>query len=152
MYNDTVTIFNGYESSLGLVWYPTVIKGVNVIMDKSAIVSNYGAESQDNAVVNIRYTLEDGQIMIGKKKWLPPKKWADQTNDLLPQTITFASGKDADFFLVGDYGSEEPIKDDDTQYGRNGFYDYMNRNYDYVFTITGEAHFRVIPKFEIRGA
>jgi hypothetical protein len=43
-----------------------------------------------------------------------------------------------------------PIKDDD--YGREGFYNYMNDRYDYVFAITKVAEYSVIPHFEIMGA
>lgn len=153
MYNDTVTIFNGYDSSLGFMWYPTVIEGVNVVMDKAAIVSKYGAESKDNVIIGIKYNLVDGQIMIGDKKWLPPKEWENQTNDMLPKTITFASGEQpSDFIYVGKWEGETPIDDADLQYGRGGFLNYMSKNYDYVFSITGEAHYSVIPHFEVRGA
>ena len=150
MYNDTVTIFNRYDSSSGTMWYPTVIKGVNVNMDKASIVAKYGAESKDNVVVNVRYKLSDGQEMIEKKKWLPPKEWAAQQEDSLAGSLTFTSGQD--FLYVGDWGSEIPVPDGDSQYGRNGFYNYMNKKYDFVFSITGASSFSVIPHFEIRGA
>lgn len=149
MYSDTITLFNRYESRLGDMWYPTVIKGVNLNIDKAAIIAKYGAESKDNAVLNIRYKVDDGKVVIADKTYLPPKKWDRQTNDKLAESLTFTSGKDFDFFMPGEYESTEPIADDDYI---DGFYNYMNDNYDYVFAITAVAQYSVIPHFEIMGA
>ena len=45
MYSDVITVFNSYEDSFkNVTWYPSVIKGVNLLIDKSAIVAKYGAE------------------------------------------------------------------------------------------------------------
>lgn len=94
-------------------------------------------------------------IMIGNKQWLPPKIWDAQTNDQLSSTLTFTDrptkdGDMSDFFWFGDWGNEEPIADDDMQWGRSGFYNYMNSRYDYVFTITSVGGpYSVIPHFEI---
>lgn len=149
MYSDTITLFNRYESRLGDMWYPTVIKGVNLNIDKAAIIAKYGAESKDNAVLNIRYKVADGKVVIADKVYLPPKEWDRQTNDKLAESLTFTSGKDFDFFMLGEYESTEPIADDDYI---DGFYNYMNDNYDYVFAITSVAQYSVIPHFEIMGA
>lgn len=149
MYSDTITLFNRYESRLGDMWYPTVIKGVNLNIDKAAIIAKYGAESKDNAALNIRYKVDDGKVVIADKTYLPPKKWDRQTNDKLAESLTFTSGKDFDFFMPGEYESTEPIADDDYI---DGFYNYMNDNYDYVFAITAVAQYSVIPHFEIMGA
>lgn len=150
MYLDTVTLFNFYSSSLGDMWYPTIIHNANLMIDKASIVAKYGAESKDNAILNIHYQTVDGQIMVADKPYFPPKEWERQTNDKLPETITFSDGDDSDFFMLGDYGSTEPILDDDY---RDGFYEYMEKNYDYVFTITAVAKFSssTIPHFEIMG-
>ena len=73
MFADIITVFNSYEDSLkNLTWYPTVIHGVNLLIDKAAIVAKYGAESKDNAVLNIHYQTVDGQIMVDGKPYLPP--------------------------------------------------------------------------------
>lgn len=149
MYSDTITLFNRYESRLGDMWYPTVIKGVNLNIDKAAIIAKYGAESKDNAVLNIRYKVADGKVVIADKVYLPPKEWDRQTNDKLAESLTFTSGKDFDFFILGEYESTEPIADDDYI---DGFYNYVNDNYDYVFAITAVAQYSVIPHFEIMGA
>lgn len=150
MFTDTITVFNSYVDSLkNVTWYPTVIHGVNLIIDKAAIVAKYGAESKDNAVLNIHYQTVDGQIMVDGKPYLPPKEWERQTNDKLPETITFASGVDFDFFMLGEYPTTNPIADDDYV---DGFYNHVNDEYDYVFAITSVAKYTAIPHFEIMGA
>lgn len=149
MYTDTVTVFNRYKSRLGDMWYPTVISGVNVNIDKAAIIAKYGTESKDNAVLNVPYHYLGGAKMIGEKPYLPPKEWDKQTNDLLPESITFASGADFDFFVLGEYPITSPISDDDFL---DGFYNQVNTECDYVFAITSVAQYSVIPHFEIMGA
>ena len=150
MYSDTVTVFNRYVDSFkNTTWYPSVIKGVNLNIDKAAIVAKYGAESKDNAVLNIHYQEVDGHIFLDGKPYLPPKEWDRQTNDKLAESITFTSGKDFDFFMLGEYPTKEPIADDDYV---DGFYNYVNDEYDYVFAITSVAKYTEIPHFEIMGA
>lgn len=147
MYSDTVTIFNRYESRLGDMWYPTVLRGVNFMSDRSAIVQKYGEQSKDNAVVNVRYDNVNGKVFVVGKEYFPPKEWDRQTNDMLAETITFTPGEKFDFFYLGEY-SEEPISDDDYM---EGFYDYMNSTFDGVFAITSVAKLDLIPHFEITG-
>lgn len=148
MYSDSVTVFTRYEDSFGdITWYPTVIHGVNLMIDKAAIVAKYGAESKDNAMLNIRYQMVDGQVMVADKPYFPPKEWERQTNDKLPLSITFSFGTEYDFFMLGDYGSTEPIKDEDFK----GFFSYIKKEYDYVFAITSVAKYTAIPHFEIMG-
>ena len=147
MYSDTVTIFNRYESRLGDMWYPTVLRGVNFMSDRSAIVQKYGEQSKDNAVVNVRYDNVNGKVFVAGKEYFQPKEWDRQTNDMLTKTITFTPGEKFDFFYLGEY-SEEPISDDDYM---EGFYDYMNSTFDGVFAITSVAKLDLIPHFEITG-
>ena len=149
MYSEKITLFNHYKSRLGDMWYPTVIDGVNLLIDKAAIVAKYGAESKDNAILNIHYQIVDGHILIDGKPYLPPKEWESQTNDKLAESITFASGKDFDFFMLGEYTTTKPIADDDYV---DGFYNHVNDEYDYVFAITSVAKYTTIPHFEIMGA
>ena len=149
MFADTVTVFNRYVSRLGDMWYPTVIHGVNLLIDKAAIMAKYGAESKDNAILNVRYHILDNTKMVGNKPYFPPKEWERQTNDKLPETITFTSGVDFDFFMLGEYPTIEPISDDDYI---DGFYNYVNDEYDFVFAITSVAQYSAIPHFEIMGA
>lgn len=148
MYNDTVTVFNRYVDSLkNTIWHPHVLSGVNLIVDKSVINAKYGEVSKDNAVLNVKYHVVDSAVMVGNKPYLPPKEWENQTNDKLSESITFSSeGSEFDFFMLGDYGSEETILD---EYG--DFYSDMQKKYDYVFAITSVAKYSVIPHFEITG-
>lgn len=151
MFTDTITVFNYYKDSLkNVTWYPTVIHGVNLLIDKAAIVAKYGAESKDNAVLNIHYQTVDGQIMVEDKPYFPPKEWERQTNDKLPETITFASGTGFDFFILGEYPTTEPILDDYDNY-KHGFFEEMKKEYDFVFAITSVGMYSVIPHFEITG-
>ena len=147
MYKDIVTIFNRYVDSFeNTIWYPHVLSDVNLTVDKAAIVAKYGEVSKDNAVLNVRCHFANGGIMVGNKPYLSPKEWERQTNDQLPNSITFTAGNDFDFFMLGDYGSEEPIVDED---GR--FFSNMQDEYDYVYAITSSAQYSVIPHFEITG-
>lgn len=150
MFTDTITVFNYYKDSLkNVTWYPTVIRGVNLLIDKAAIVAKYGAESKDNAVLNIHYQTVDGQIMVGEKPYFSPLEWQRQTNDKLPNSITFNEGNDFDFFMSGEYHTIEPIVDEDY---RNGFFEYMKKNYDYVFAITSvSSPYKTIQSFQIMG-
>ena len=149
MYSDVITVFNSYEDSFkNVTWYPSVIRGVNLLIDKSAIVAKYGAESKDNAILNIHFDTVNEQIMVDGKNYLPPKEWERQTNNKLADSITFASGTDFDFFMLGEYPMQGTINDDDY---RNGFFEEVKKEYDYVFAITSVAKYTVIPHFEITG-
>lgn len=149
MYKDTVTLFNRYESRLGDTWYPTVLHDVNLNIDKASIIAKYGENSQDNAILNVRYTEQNGVKYIGNKQYLSPIEWDKQTNDQLSKTLTFTSGQDLDFFYLGDWGNENPISDVD--YGTDGFLGYMLKNYDNVFAVTSVGVFSLIPHFEVVG-
>ena len=148
MYDKTITLFNRYSSRLGDTWYPTVIHNVQLIADKSAIIAQYGAESSDKALLHIRYETVDGMPVIAGKPYKTPKEWDRQTNDLLSQTLTFTDGQYFDFFMLGEYESEQPISDDAYT---DGFYNYINSNYDNVFAITSVGLYSLIPHFEITG-
>lgn len=150
MYTDVITLFNRKPGDRGQgdTWYPTVIKGVNLNIDRAAILAKYGAENQDNAVLHIRFKKKDGEIVIvcdseTEKQWMPPKKW-DGTED----SITFTSGNNFDFFWSGEWRGGIVT---DSQYLDEGFYGYMNRTEDYVFAVTAVALYSVIPHFEIMG-
>ena len=166
LHRDTVTLFSLYEKSrLDPMWYATVLHNVRIEMDKSAIIAKYGADTADNAVLHIPYTLRDlaeGEpqakqipwlkgkaLVIEDKIWLPANEWDDQVNDDLPNTITFEAGDKFDFFWFGEWTGEQIISDSD--YGVDeGFYGYMNRTQDYVFAITAVGGpYTLIPHFEI---
>ena len=149
MYNDTITLFNRHKSYSGDMWYSTVLSGVNLIIDKAAIIAKYGAEAKDNAVLNIKYQVVDGSRIIGGKIWLPPKEWGRQSEDMLCKTLTFADGQAFSFFYAGEWPDTEPISDNDYT---EGFYNYIKSRYDYAFAITSVSMYEVIPHFETMGA
>ena len=147
MYKDTVTIFNRYVDSMGnTMWFPHILTNVNFNADRSVIVSKYGEESKDNAVLNVKYHIRESAKMVGIKPYLSPREWEKQVNDELPNSITFAQGNDFDFFMLGDYGSEEAIED-----VKGTFFRDIQREYDNVYAITSVAEYTVIPHFEIVG-
>ena len=139
MYNDTVTIFNRKHSRKGDSWYPTVLEGVNLNMDRATIQKQYGEGAQDLALLNIR--------LPAKKPWKPPKEWSALDD---PSTaITFASGERFDFFWLGEWPDEKPINDDDYE---EGFYNLMNDEHDFVFAVSSvNGPFSVIPHLEVTG-
>lgn len=147
MYSDTVTVFNRYRSRLGDMWYPTVLFNVNLNIDRASIVSRYGENAKDNAVLNVKYKNIGKFKVIEGKPYILPKEWSEQVNDALGSTVTFADGEYFDFFIEGMY-PEQPIADDDYE---NGFFDYISEKYDHVFAITSVSEFSVIPHLEITG-
>lgn len=168
MYTDTVTLFNRYQSRLGDTWYPSILRNVQLNMDKAAITAKYGPESSDSAVLNVHFSvkdLEEGEpqceqvswlqgkkAVISNKIWLPPTQWDSQPNDSFAKTLTFTDGTDFDFFMLGEWqGGEDPIADDDYM---EGLYNELNKRYTYVFAITsiaGPYPPNTIAHFEIMG-
>lgn len=152
MYTDTVTIFNrsGTENQ-GFIWYPTTISNTDLNIDKGANIQKMGTDKADTAKLHIRYRESKGNILIEEKVYLPPKRWADQTDEQKSTTLTMKEG--VDFFMPGAY-PPDPIRDDDfiTGTSLNGFYDQLNRKQDYVFRVTNVGGpYKLIPHFEIGG-
>ena len=152
MYNRTVTVFNRYENEVleKHIWYPHILRNVDLIVDKAARQVKTGLENADKASLHIKYQDIDAVHVIdaGEGKvlaYLPPDEWDRQTNDAYASSITFTEGED--FFLVGEY-PEEPI-DDDTY--RNGLYDFLNKTHE-VYKIKSVGTYYMIPHFEIGGA
>ena len=145
MYADIITLFNRYDTGVDDIWLPTVIKGVDLNIDKAAIIATYGENSSDNARLHVRYGGNDN-IIVGSKHYLPPKQWKAQSAEQAANSLTFASGQNFDFFIVGEWGSTVPIEDADYL---DGFYNFCNNLYDYCFAITSVAKYSVIPHFEI---
>lgn len=154
MYNDTITLFNRVPNRVhGDRWYPTVIHGVDVNMDRAAIIKAMKQDTGDSVKLHVKYTKDADGMLIGGKRYALPKEYSKVAE---PQNyITFKSGKNFDFFYVGEWANENPIDDEDyagsnTPY--DGFYDYMNSEYDNVFAITTvSGAYSVIPHFEILG-
>lgn len=150
MYKDTVTLFNRRKGARGQgdTWYPSVLCNVNLLTDKATILSKYGADAADNAVLNVRYQIDGEKKMIGDKQWLPQKAW--QQSDNPAASLTFADGEAFDFFWLGEW--DGGIVSDADYSADAGFYDHMNRTHDYVFAVAKVAGpYSVIPHFEIVG-
>ena len=144
IYKQTITLFNRKTVDGVTTWYPFLIEKVHLIMDKSIIISTYGEQSQDNAKLHIRYLPTQKGAAVGEKTYLLPKEW--EKNGDPEKNFTLGHGDNFDFIMEGDYGSSEPISDDDYP---KGFYNYMNKNYDNVFAISTVSKFNLIPHFEI---
>lgn len=149
MYDDVVTLFNRYENTAGdVLWYPSVIKNVNLLIDKGSVVARYGEDSRDEAILNVRYRFAGVDKMVGNKKWVAPKQWKGQAGKPEFDTLTFNAGESFDFFMLGEWDNTTPIPD--YEY-KNGFYNHMKKQKDYVFAITSVSCFKLIPHFEITG-
>lgn len=148
MYDSTVTIFNrsGSEKK-GFVWFPTLIMGVNLIIDKGAGMAKTGLADANKANLHIRYRTVDKQIIVEGKQFLLPKEWQRQADGDKAVTLTFSEGED--FFLEGEYPIE-PVSEDDILY-TNGFFAYLKQSRDNVFKINTVGKYGLIPHFEIGG-
>ena len=144
MYSDTVTLFNRVQSVGGDVFRATELEGVDFNADKGAIMSRYGAETDDNAILHVRYENADGEALIGGKTYLEPKEFQRSPGG----AITFTGGQSFDFFILGEWDGDDEIADDDYT---AGFYDYCNKYYDHCYAITSAAKYSVIPHFEVTG-
>ena len=77
-------------------------------------------------------------------------KYGAESQDSVALNIRYTSEnslKEFDFFYAGEWPDESPVSD--SEYGIDGFYDYMNAKCDYVYAITSVAQYSVIPHFEI---
>ena len=152
IYKQTVTLFNRVQNMHGedIIWYPTVLENVHLVVDKSHSWNMQGGMESDNIRLHVRYKLSDGAVWIGDKRWYEPKAYRALDNPF--EAITFAYG-DAelfDFFVEGRIDEfTGPIPD--SSYERKGFYNYMNAKYDNVFAITSVSKYNLIPHFEIMG-
>ena len=135
MFGDVITVFN----RKGALWYPTILEGVNLNIDRSMVVKEYGEQSTDTCVLNVHLPAE--------KPYLPPKEW--QALEDPSTAFTFTPGQKYDFFYAGRWDWLIPVADSD--YGMMSFYDYMNKNEDFVYAVTGCAYFSVIPHLEVTG-
>ena len=159
LYKQTITLFNRVKGQYGeeVLWYPTVIDNVHLIVDKSHSWNSYGGNAVDNARLHIRYTPSGDDVLIlcrdsgGKtqrKKWYEPKAWRHLEKQ--EDGITFAYGDSEvfDFFVEGAFDDFSiPISDD--AFERKGFYNWMNSHHDNVFAVTSVSKYNLIPHFVI---
>jgi hypothetical protein len=150
MYQDTVTLFNRLEGRAGDTWYATVLRGVHLNTDRAAIMAKYGAETQDAAILNVRYTADKRHKNVCGKRWLPPKKWEELEDH--SAALTFTAGTRFDFFMVGEWDGASIITPEDVPVTYTGLYDYLNATRDFVFSISSVGGpYSVIQHFEITG-
>lgn len=146
MYSDNITIFNRKSGGRGQpdTWYPTVIEGVNLNVDRAAIISKYGTESQDSVYMGIHYEKDGGTITIAGKTLEEPKSWGGTTE-------TIKLDPDGDFFWKGKWDGGI-VQDDETEFSPyGGFYGFMNATRDNVFAITKTATHSIIKVVEVWG-
>lgn len=142
MYQDTITLFNRH----GSMWYATVIGNVDLNVDKASIIAKYGESNKDNAKLHIKYFCDGENMIVGGKHYLTPKVYASQDTEQAENTITFRSGNDFDFFIMGAWDGDSVIFDNDFT---DGFYNHLNKKYDGVYAISSVGCYSVIPHFEI---
>lgn len=143
MYSETITLFNRYHSRQGDIWFPHVLRKVNLIVDKASIMAKYGAETTDKASLHVKYGILNGSIVVGVLPYLSSKEWYKLTNDELKDYITFNSDSNYfDFFILGEYENTEPITD------KNFFADMEDETECYAITSVSSPY-KVIPHFEI---
>ena len=146
MYTDTVTVFNKRKTEDGDMWYPCVLSGVDLSIDKAANQAKTGLENADTANLHVTYQRTDEKMVMGERQYYPPKEWAALADTA--GTITFVEG--ISFFIRGEY-PENPIAEDSDEY-RNGFEDFMNKTVDDCYKITSVGGpYKLIPHFEIGG-
>lgn len=151
MYKDTITLFNRYPNrASGTKWQPVVLHEVDVNMDRAALIRAMGTDTADSVRLHVKYHKDRrGKVIIGDKEYLLPKEYIRQPLESLEDYITFKSGKEFDFFYYGEWDNTTLINDDDYT---DGFYNYMNSEYDNVFTISSASGtYNLIPHFEILG-
>lgn len=144
MYEDTVTLFcrKVGDRETGDTWHPTILRKVNLMIDRASIVARYGPEASDSAVLNVRYKPDGQEKRVGDRLWRSPAAWKN------PETeITFQTGNNFGFFWLGEWDGGA-VSDRDY---KGGFYQHMNQTHDFVFAISGVSYLSLIPHFEVRG-
>ncbi len=146
IYNDTITIFNRKKGQEGDVWYPTVIEGVQLSVERVQAAAGYGWKQTGETVALIPYVPLDGALTVKGKIYLPPKVW--QKADEPELYVTFAQGEDFDFFVPGAWPEDEPVTDGTWP---EGFYEHLCRERDGVWAVGSVHRYGALPHFEIVG-
>jgi len=152
LYRQTVTLFNRVKDTASddALWYPTVLKNVHLVVDKSFAWDMNGGHVQDNVRLHVRYVMDGGEIMVAGKPWYEPKAYRKLVRPEDCLTFAYGDADTFDFFMEGIF-NEYPAPISDFQYSKKGFYNYMNANYDNVFAIASVSKYNIIPHFEIMG-
>lgn len=147
--NASCTIFNRYDLSDGtIMYYATIIQNCHFIVDKAAAQAKTGLEDADELFVSFDYqTDSSGTVLVDGKPYLGAKSWSRLVNDDLPNYVTMREGND--IVMRGEWDGEQTISSSD--YGRNGFYDWLRNSRDDVYLISSVGKYDLIPHFEIGG-
>lgn len=141
MFQDVATVFNRREG----LWYPTVLRGVQVQVSEGAEPAALGGERNSAVTVLVPYVPGEPDSVAGKA-YLPPKKWRQ---GLEPEKcVTFTAGERFDVLLLGPWEGTEPIRDDTWP---EGFFARLRRERDGVYAVAAVRRFRALPHFEIEG-
>lgn len=140
MFSDTVTLFCRKEQGGVTTWYPRLITHADFNSAHSTLMSTSGDIPSDAVKLHVR--LDGG--MIGGWEYTAPKNWnaADDVADI----ISVKSGNEFDFFMLGEWGGDSVVNDDDYTLG---FYNHMNKEYDGVYAVKSVAVYSVIPHIEV---
>ena len=146
MYRDTITIFNRRTAGGETMWYPTVIEGVQLSVERALAAAGYGWKQAGRAVALAPYTPTEDVMTVGGKIYLPPKMWQRAEEPEL--YVTFTAGEDFDIFLPGPWTQTAPFGDG---MWPGGFYEHLCRTRDGVFAVESVHRYRALPHFEIVG-
>ncbi len=146
MYDATITLFNRLERDGELLWYPTVMRDVQLVESEAAVAAKYGYQRGDKALVFIHYLGPPAAPVVAGKVFLRPKEWRRAEDPA--GAFTFQCGTDYDFFMAGTWEGSGPVRDADYP---GGFYGCMQDRYDQVWAVTGAEKYGVIPHFEVTG-
>lgn len=139
-YNDTVTLFNHfYDPDADFeIYYPTLLKHVNLVETKGANVTKSGMDSADAVKIFIDF------VNLNKmgKTYMEPKAWDALSNDEKLHCITFHPAED--FFIKGDQTELELPE--------ANVYEWAHDNMDAVYKITTVDKYEdIMPHFEVGG-
>ena len=151
IYNQTVTLFNRIKTDTDegeeTLWYPTVLKNVHLIDSHASTWNNQGGASGDNAELRVMYSVSGGKILIAGKPYYTPKEYRRLAEPQNAITFAYGHNDDSDFFMEGVFEFDGAISD--TAYDRHGFYNYMNKMYDNIYSISGVTKYNLIPHFSV---
>ncbi len=144
MYDGCVTLYNRH----GGAWYPTPLTSVNLALTSAAGAGSAARGDVIKLGVRCRRT-RDGAVYVAGKRWLPPARWrAEDDEAVLSSSLTFATGEDFDFVVIGG-GETSVVNDGDYDAASGGFYGYKNALGGAFALTSAEGPYTVIPHFEL---
>lgn len=136
-YIDTVTLYNRNldKTSGHEIWFPTLLENVSLVITNGTNVSNIGKQDADAAKL---------LIAINKfpKLYVEPAEWKRISEADKEKYMTFTAAED--FYVEGNTV--------DVEIKKEGFYEWMRKNHNNVFKISGVTRYKVImPHLEVGG-